>query len=226
MQLGQTEALGMLDHHQAGVGHIDADLDHRGGHQHLHLAAGEQGHHGGFLGAGHAAAQQADHRAGQGGAELLVRFGGVAQVECFALLDQRADPVHLLALRHRRGCAGSASRSRRLEDPWSRCAPPLAPAIHLQYSGIMKQAMLPPVRVPEDLRAAAENVLAEGETLSSFIQESVTRAIELRRVQASFNAKADASLERFRRTGRSVRASEVVEVLQGRLDRRRAEMGK
>ena len=104
--------------------------------------------------------------------------------------------------------------------------PPLAPAIHLQYSGIMKQAMLPPVRVPEDLRAAAENVLAEGETLSSFIQESVTRAIELRRVQASFNAKADASLERFRRTGRSVRASEVVEVLQGRLDRRRAEMGK
>lgn len=90
----------------------------------------------------------------------------------------------------------------------------------------MKQAMLPPVRVPEDLRAAAENVLAEGETLSSFIQESVKRAIELRKVQASFNAKADASLERFRRTGRSVRASDVVEVLQGKLDRRRAELGR
>ena len=29
MQLGQTQALGILDHHQAGVGHVDADLDHR-----------------------------------------------------------------------------------------------------------------------------------------------------------------------------------------------------
>ena len=27
VKLRETEALGMLDHHQAGVGHIDADLD-------------------------------------------------------------------------------------------------------------------------------------------------------------------------------------------------------
>ena len=143
--------------------------------------------------------------------------------------DQRADPVHLLALHDVvaavLGVVGPCQRARdrRRAHGGSKI---LAPAIHLQYSGVMKQAMLPPVRVPEDLRAAAENVLAEGETLSSFIQESVKRAIELRKVQASFNAKADASLERFRRTGRSVRASDVVEVLQGKLDRRRAELGR
>jgi hypothetical protein len=39
VQLGKAEALGVLDHHQAGVGHIDADLDHRGRHQHLDLVA-------------------------------------------------------------------------------------------------------------------------------------------------------------------------------------------
>jgi hypothetical protein len=38
VQLRQAEALGVLDHHQAGVGHVHADLDHRGGHQHLHRA--------------------------------------------------------------------------------------------------------------------------------------------------------------------------------------------
>ena len=40
----------------------------------------------------------------------------------------------------------------------------------------MKSSMLPPVRVrvPEALRNAAESVLAEGETLSGFIEQSET----------------------------------------------------
>jgi hypothetical protein len=34
----QAQALGVLDHHQAGVRHVHADFDHRGGHQQVQLA--------------------------------------------------------------------------------------------------------------------------------------------------------------------------------------------
>ena len=44
VQLRQAEALGVLDHHQRGVRHVDADLDHGGGHQHVHLACREGVH--------------------------------------------------------------------------------------------------------------------------------------------------------------------------------------
>ncbi len=33
MELGETEALGMLDDHDGGLGHVDAHLDHRGRYQ-------------------------------------------------------------------------------------------------------------------------------------------------------------------------------------------------
>ena len=36
VQLRQAEALGMLDHHQRGVRHIDTDFDHGSGHQNMH----------------------------------------------------------------------------------------------------------------------------------------------------------------------------------------------
>ena len=100
VQLRQAEALGVLDHHQRGVRHVDADLDHRGGDQHRDLAAGEERHHRRLLGRRHAAVDQADHPAGQRVAELAVRLGGVLQVERLRLLDQRADPVDLPAARH------------------------------------------------------------------------------------------------------------------------------
>ncbi len=38
MQLRQAEPLGMFDHHDGGFRHIDADFDHRGGHQELGFA--------------------------------------------------------------------------------------------------------------------------------------------------------------------------------------------
>jgi hypothetical protein len=49
VQLRQAQALGVLDDHQAGVGHVDAHLDHRGGHQQLQLAALEGIHHRGLF---------------------------------------------------------------------------------------------------------------------------------------------------------------------------------
>ncbi len=44
VQLRQSHALGILDDHQTGIGHVDADLDHRGGHQQLDLAGDEALH--------------------------------------------------------------------------------------------------------------------------------------------------------------------------------------
>src|SRR5204863_9837354 len=38
VQLRKAEALGALDHHQRGIRHIDADLDHRGTDEKLDLA--------------------------------------------------------------------------------------------------------------------------------------------------------------------------------------------
>ena len=42
VQLRKAEALGVLDHHDGGLRHIDADLDHRGGDQQLRLAGAKR----------------------------------------------------------------------------------------------------------------------------------------------------------------------------------------
>ena len=88
----------------------------------------------------------------------------------------------------------------------------------------MKTSLLPPVRVSEELRAAAESVLADGETLSGFIQQSVERAVEYRRVQADFYARGQAALKHYRRTGISHPAADVVAGLQTKLDRKRKQL--
>jgi hypothetical protein len=45
MQLGDAEAVGVVDHHHRGVGHVDAHFDHRRRHQYIDLAGGEPAHH-------------------------------------------------------------------------------------------------------------------------------------------------------------------------------------
>ena len=47
----------------------------------------------------------------------------------------------------------------------------------------MKSATLPPLRVDSALRAAAESVLHEGETLSGFVLDAVQRNIAQREAQ-------------------------------------------
>jgi len=89
----------------------------------------------------------------------------------------------------------------------------------------MKSATLPPVRVDDALRAAAEGVLADGESLSAFIETSVRRAVEYRQVQAEFLARCQTSLEDYGRTGVSYSAAEVADRLQVRLDDRRKQLG-
>ena len=97
MQLREAEALGVLDHHDGGLRHVDADLDHRGGDQQLRLAGGEARHGGILVRALHAAVHQIDV-----GAEALAQLreallrGG--EIDLLGFLDQRADPIGALAV--------------------------------------------------------------------------------------------------------------------------------
>ena len=81
----------------------------------------------------------------------------------------------------------------------------------------MKTRTLPPLRVTHELRASAEAVLDEGETLSSFVLDAVTRSIEQRRSQQAFITRGLASRAKTQRSGRYVPADAVVRKLRGRL---------
>lgn len=73
----------------------------------------------------------------------------------------------------------------------------------------MKTATFPSLRVEPELREAAEGVLQEGETLSSFIEASIRETIDRRRTRAEFIARGLASRDDARRTGVYVEADHV-----------------
>ena len=96
VQLRQPEALGMIDDHDGGVRHVDADLDHRGGDQDRQRAGGECRHDAILVLAGEFAMHQPDpltEPRPQLGMPLL--RGG--DVQHLGLGNQRADPVDLRA---------------------------------------------------------------------------------------------------------------------------------
>jgi predicted transcriptional regulator len=82
----------------------------------------------------------------------------------------------------------------------------------------MKTTTIPSIRVEPDFRAEVEAVLAEGETLSQFVEASVRASVERRRMQAEFIARGLRSRDVARRTGVYVDADEVIDGLQRKLD--------
>jgi predicted transcriptional regulator len=88
----------------------------------------------------------------------------------------------------------------------------------------MKTAIIPQVRCTPQLRADLEAVLHEGETLSDFVEATVLQAVEHRRVEAEFHARADAAWARFQATGKGVPAEEVLAKMRARLEARRREL--
>ena len=76
--------------------------------------------------------------------------------------------------------------------------PPSGPAlkdvVRMHYDGRMKTAVIPQVRVEPELRADLDSVLLPGETITDFVEASVCRAVEFRRVQTDFDTRCDASL--------------------------------
>ena len=81
----------------------------------------------------------------------------------------------------------------------------------------MKMTTIPPVRVPAELRREAEAVLEDGETLSSFVLDAVTRGIEYRKVRQEFVLRGLASAQKARRSGKYVSAERVLGKLERRL---------
>ncbi|MGY1408768.1 YlcI/YnfO family protein [Luteimonas sp. A611] len=89
----------------------------------------------------------------------------------------------------------------------------------------MKTATLPSLRVDPALREAAEAVLREGETLSSFVEQSVRAQVQQRQQQEEFIARGLASRDRARDQDRHVEAAAVLEGLHSRLQSARKRAG-
>jgi predicted transcriptional regulator len=91
----------------------------------------------------------------------------------------------------------------------------------------MKTAAIPAVRVPPELRQAAEDVLQAGETLSAFVEEAVRRNVEFRQVQKAFIGRGLASAAAARKSGKYVSTAAMLGKLSRRLEkaRRRRALG-
>lgn len=74
----------------------------------------------------------------------------------------------------------------------------------------MKTATIPALRVEPKLRQAAESVLADNETLSSFVKESLRANIEKRLHQQAFIARGLASRDEAKLSGEYYSAESVL----------------
>ncbi len=86
----------------------------------------------------------------------------------------------------------------------------------------MKTATLPPLRVAPELRADAEAVLREGESLSGLMEKSLRDEVNRRRNQAEFIARGLAAREEAKRTGVYYTVDEVMGSLRQILDEAKA----
>jgi ribosome-associated translation inhibitor RaiA len=81
----------------------------------------------------------------------------------------------------------------------------------------MKTTTIPPLRVSPELRKQAEAVLEQGETLSGFVLDAVTRSIEYRRSRQEFIARGLSSAAQAKKTGKYVSADRVIRKLERKL---------
>lgn len=82
----------------------------------------------------------------------------------------------------------------------------------------MKSSSIPSIRVEPELRQAAESVLREGETLTSFMEESLKAGIQHRKTRQEFIARGLASRDEAKRTGEYYSAEDVFDELQTMLN--------
>lgn len=78
----------------------------------------------------------------------------------------------------------------------------------------MKSAIIPPLRVTSELRNEAESVLREGESLSSFAEESLRRKVERRKMRREFIERGVASRESAQASGQYASKDEVMDSLR------------
>ncbi|MEO8741759.1 MAG: YlcI/YnfO family protein [Lysobacteraceae bacterium] len=89
----------------------------------------------------------------------------------------------------------------------------------------MKTATIPSLRVDPALRRAAEGVLEEGESLSSFVEQSVRAHIERRKAQDEFIARGLASRDKAKHAGAYVSSDDVIKALASRLSKAKKKAG-
>lgn len=83
----------------------------------------------------------------------------------------------------------------------------------------MKSATLPPLRVTPELRQAAESVLRENESLSAFVESSVIRQIEFRKMQSEFIARGLAAKQEAEKSGNYLSKTESLAALDAILEK-------
>lgn len=81
----------------------------------------------------------------------------------------------------------------------------------------MKTATIPSLRVEPELRHAAESVLHNNESLSSFVLQSLRASIKHRQIQQEFIARGLASRDEARKTGEFYETEDVLHELDGML---------
>jgi predicted transcriptional regulator len=83
----------------------------------------------------------------------------------------------------------------------------------------MKTATIPSLRVEPELRTAAEDVLEEGETLSSFVEQAIRDGVQRRRAQREFIERGLRSSKAAMRNQDYVPASKVLGRLESMLQK-------
>ena len=86
----------------------------------------------------------------------------------------------------------------------------------------MKTATIPSLRVDPELRRAAESVLQDGESLSSFVEQSLRENIERRQFHREFVARGLASRDEANKTGEYFEAGDVLRELDDMLSKAEA----
>ncbi len=86
---------------------------------------------------------------------------------------------------------------------------------------VTKTSTIPSLRVNEEVRAAAEAALMEGETLSGFVLEAIQFNIQRRTMQKEFIARGLAARDDAQRSGQYVSTDKVLAGLDKTLARYR-----
>jgi len=88
----------------------------------------------------------------------------------------------------------------------------------MQLGIFMKTATIPPLRVDPELRNLAQNSLRAGETLSSFVIESLKAGIKNRQLKQEFISRGLASRLDAKATSEYYDADDVLDELKQMLD--------
>ncbi|NTF06719.1 prevent-host-death protein [Agrobacterium rubi] len=90
----------------------------------------------------------------------------------------------------------------------------------------MKNATFPSIRVTPDFRQSVESVLKDGETISSFMEDSILREIEIRKSQSEFIKRGLAAREEAKRTGVYYKTDDVLSMMRSKLEKAKTKAAK